>query len=95
MKGRCRSSPCGARRPKTRASMINHHGWGLVEQVSDTLHTRRRLIKPSMASCGSLAHVSGPRILGRRPMKSCRVILRARADHALAEAKTKNRTLMQ
>ena len=36
-----RSSPCGARKPKTRASMTNHHDWDLVKQVSDTLHTWR------------------------------------------------------
>jgi uncharacterized protein YjiS (DUF1127 family) len=45
MKGRCRSSPCGARRPKTRASMINHHGWGLVKQISDTLHAWRDRVR--------------------------------------------------
>ena len=45
MKGRCRSSPCGARRLKTRASMRNHHGGGLVKQVSDTLHTWRERVR--------------------------------------------------
>jgi hypothetical protein len=45
MKGRCRSSPCGARGPKTRASTINYHDWGLVKQVSDTLHTWRDRVR--------------------------------------------------
>jgi hypothetical protein len=33
-----RSSTCGAPGGPTKASMINHPGWGLVKQVSDTLH---------------------------------------------------------
>ena len=45
MNGRCRSSPCGARRPRTRASTINYYGCGLVKQVSDTLHTWRDRVR--------------------------------------------------
>jgi uncharacterized protein YjiS (DUF1127 family) len=42
--GRSRSfgAPGG---PQTRASTINHHGWGLVKQVSDTLHTWRDRVR--------------------------------------------------
>ena len=45
MKGRCRSTPCGARRPRTGTSMINHHGRGLAKQVSDTLRTWRDRVR--------------------------------------------------
>ena len=41
-----KSSSCGAPGgPQTRASMINRHGWGLVKQVSDTLHTWRDRVR--------------------------------------------------
>lgn len=33
------------RGPQTSASMINHHCWGLVKQVSDTLHTWRERVR--------------------------------------------------
>ena len=31
--------------PQISASMINHHGWRLVKQVSDTLHTWRDRVR--------------------------------------------------
>jgi len=31
--------------PQASASMTNHHGWGLVKQVSDTLHTWRNRVR--------------------------------------------------
>jgi uncharacterized protein YjiS (DUF1127 family) len=45
MKG-SRSSSCGAPGgPQASASMTNHHGWGLVKQVSDTLHPWRDRVR--------------------------------------------------
>jgi uncharacterized protein YjiS (DUF1127 family) len=40
-----RSSSCGAPGGRRWAPMTNHHGWGLVKQVGDTLHTWRDRVR--------------------------------------------------